>query len=162
MNIYSYELTKYEATEILKFKEVYYVGQIRAKLLFTDEALPNYGWDDRKGFYEANNHDHIYYRYEIVSCLGKGSFGIVFKCFDHKYKKSVALKMLRNKPKYHKQGMVEVNILRKLQDPTKLGSRFIVSLLDNFVFRNHIGIVQELLDIDLYKLIKTTGYHVIK
>lgn len=30
--------------------------------------------------------DHINYRYEILSRLGKGAFGVVLKCFDHKDK----------------------------------------------------------------------------
>ena len=40
--------------------------------------------------------EHIGYRYEIVRKLGKGSFGIVLRCFDHKENEIVALKILKN------------------------------------------------------------------
>ena len=40
--------------------------------------------------------DSIAYRYEIVSGLGHGSFGQVFKAFDHKKKEMTALKIIRN------------------------------------------------------------------
>ena len=42
-------------------------------------------------------HDHIQYRYEVLEVIGKGSFGQVLKCLDHKTKELVALKILRNK-----------------------------------------------------------------
>lgn len=40
--------------------------------------------------------DSICYRYEILSGLGEGSFGQVFKAFDHKKRETVALKVIRN------------------------------------------------------------------
>lgn len=43
--------------------------------------------------------DHIQYRYEVLELLGKGSFGQVLKCLDHKTKEQVALKILINRPR---------------------------------------------------------------
>jgi serine/threonine protein kinase len=43
--------------------------------------------------------DHIAFRYEILGFLGKGSFGIAVKAFDHKRKEEVALKIIKNKKK---------------------------------------------------------------
>ena len=40
--------------------------------------------------------DHIAYWYEVKDFLGKGSFGQCVKCFDHKTKEYVALKIIRN------------------------------------------------------------------
>ena len=42
------------------------------------------------------NKDQIAYRYEIIETLGKGSFGQVLKCFDHKRKEYAAVKIIRN------------------------------------------------------------------
>lgn len=42
-------------------------------------------------------HDHIAYRFEVLEVIGKGSFGQVLKCLDHKNNELVAIKMIRNK-----------------------------------------------------------------
>jgi len=44
--------------------------------------------------------DHIGYRWEVIEFLGKGSFGQAIKCFDHKTKEIVAVKLIRNKKKF--------------------------------------------------------------
>ena len=54
-------------------------------------------YDDENGAYKKVNKDHIAYRYEIIETLGKGSFGQVLKCFDHKKKEYVAVKVIRSK-----------------------------------------------------------------
>lgn len=67
----------------------------------SSEEDPNYGFDDNKGNYRITIHDHIAYRYEILGFLGKGSFGIAVKAFDHKKKQEVAIKIIKNKKKYY-------------------------------------------------------------
>lgn len=59
--------------------------------------------------------DHIGYWYEVKEPLGKGSFGQALKCFDHKHKTFVALKIIRNKKKFQHQAGVEVKILKYLK-----------------------------------------------
>jgi len=54
------------------------------------------------------------FRYEILDMLGKGSFGQVAKCYDHKTGEYVAIKIIRNKKRFHCQALVEVKILDKL------------------------------------------------
>ena len=71
----------------------------------------NHGYDDDKGDYKIINGDHIGYRYEIIEFLGKGSFGTCVRCFDHKEKKHIAVKIVKNKKKYYYQASVELKIL---------------------------------------------------
>lgn len=47
-------------------------------------------------------HDHIAYRFEVLEVIGKGSFGQVLKCLDHKNNELVAIKIIRNKKRYEK------------------------------------------------------------
>jgi dual specificity tyrosine-phosphorylation-regulated kinase 2/3/4 len=66
-----------------------------------DSKLFNYGFDNDTQEYNAKMNEHIAYRYEVVKKLGKGSFGIVLRCFDHKAKEFVALKILKNKKRLY-------------------------------------------------------------
>lgn len=76
----------------------------------------NWGYDDSRGDYYLIEHDHIAYRYEIISLLGKGSFGQVAKCYDHKLGRYIACKIIRNKKRFEKQGAVEVKVLEKIRE----------------------------------------------
>jgi dual specificity tyrosine-phosphorylation-regulated kinase 2/3/4 len=48
-----------------------------------DEAN-NFGFDNDKQEYITEKGDQIAYRFQIIGDLGKGSFGSVYKAFDHK------------------------------------------------------------------------------
>lgn len=52
-------------------------------------------FNDAKGNYKPLIGDHIGYRFEIIKILGSGAFGKVLEVFDHKTKKSYALKILK-------------------------------------------------------------------
>lgn len=63
--------------------------------------------------------DHILYRFEVRSILGKGSFAQVVSAYDHKERQSVALKINRNTEIDHKFAESEAKILKQLmkEDP---------------------------------------------
>lgn len=111
-------LNIFERGEIVDFKEIYFCGTQTAKKFTGDlEAeSANFGYDDERGDYNIVNGDHLSYRYEIVDILGKGSFGQVVRCVDHKTGGLVAIKIIRNKKRFHQQALVEVNILQKLRE----------------------------------------------
>jgi dual specificity tyrosine-phosphorylation-regulated kinase 2/3/4 len=75
----------------------------------------NHGFDDEKGDYKVITGDHIGYRYEIKEFLGKGSFGTALRCYDHKDKRELAIKIVKNKKKYYYQASVELKILQYLR-----------------------------------------------
>jgi len=50
-------------------------------------------------------------RYLILDVLGQGTFGQVVKCQDMKTHEVVAVKVVKNKPAYFNQSMMEVTIL---------------------------------------------------
>ena len=80
------DLTDYEKGEILDFKEILFIGKRKeAKKIKGNPLYPyNFGYDDDQGDYKVVINDHIGYRYEVQSFLGKGSFGQAIKCYDHK------------------------------------------------------------------------------
>jgi len=111
-------LNIYERGEVMDFPEIYFCGtQNAAKHIGQVSAeAHNYGYDDERGDYTIAVGDHLSYRYEIIDILGKGSFGQVVRCIDHKTGGLVAIKIIRNKKRFHQQALVEVNILQKLRE----------------------------------------------
>lgn len=102
---YSEFLSDFEKKEILQYKNIFYINQCPPQPLSPEKDAKYYknnGYDDERGDYKLLVHEQVLYRFEIVSKLGKGSFGQVVKAFDHKNKEFVALKVIRNKKRFHK------------------------------------------------------------
>lgn len=109
-------LSEYERREILDYPSVYYIGTgSEKKLAHPDRPTNNYGYDDDRGDYLVIDHDHLGYRYEVMGSLGKGSFGQVLSCRNHATGDSVAIKIIRNKKRFHHQALVEIKILENLR-----------------------------------------------
>ena len=111
-------LNIFERGEIIDYKEIYFCGTKNAKKHVGDlnAQTANFGYDDDRGDYNIVFGDHLAYRYEVVDLLGKGSFGQVVRCIDHKTGGLVAIKIIRNKKRFHQQALIEVNILQKLRE----------------------------------------------
>lgn len=109
-------LSDYERKEILDYPSVYCIGaRSKKKPATVDNSFNNHGYDDDRGDYLVVNHDHLAYRYEVIDILGKGSFGQVLHCRDHCSGESVAIKIIRNKKRFHHQALVEIKILDNLR-----------------------------------------------
>jgi len=152
------DLTEYEQGEILDFPQIWYFGAGAPKIRGTSAATNNHSYDDERGDYTVVMHDHIYYRYEVMNPLGKGSFGQVVRSFDFKNNGSVALKMVRNKKRFHHQALVEVKILEHIRERDLESTSNVVHMMDYFYFRNHLCITFELLSINLYEFIKNNNF----
>ncbi|KIR56699.1 CMGC/DYRK/DYRK2 protein kinase [Cryptococcus gattii Ru294] len=138
-----------ERKEVLDFDHIYYSpspGTIRRPSQ-PGGANYNHGYDDERGDYLVVEGDHLCYRYEVV-----------VQCRDHKTGKSVAVKIIRNKKRFHAQALVEVKILQQLVEWDPEDKHFMVRMTDSFSFRNHLCIVTELLSINLYELIKANHF----
>ncbi|KAJ3196751.1 Dual specificity tyrosine-phosphorylation-regulated kinase [Irineochytrium annulatum] len=170
-------LTTYEQREVFEFGEIFFAGAAGVEKVGSarrptgadgappdstvkeeDKGVYNSGYDDARGDYYLTFHDHIAYRYEIISLLGKGSFGQVVKCYDHKHKVHVAVKIIRNKKRFEKQGVVEVKVLDRLRQEDSSNMYNIIHMHDHFYFRGHLCITFELLGINLYEWLKTGGF----
>ncbi|XP_065852226.1 dual specificity protein kinase YAK1 homolog [Euphorbia lathyris] len=98
-------------------------------------------------------------RYIVKDVLGHGTFGQVAKCWVSETNSFVAVKIIKNQPAYYQQALVEVSILTTLNkkyDPED--KHHIVRIYDYFVFQRHLCICFELLDTNLYELIKMNQF----
>ena len=155
------DLNEYEKEEIVDYKEVFYAGT-KCNKIQPDFQMKNAGYDCEKSNYRLVKGDHLGYRYEIISYIGRGSFGLVCECFDHKSKEHLAIKILKNKKSFHRQGAIEINILCSLRDNDPKDTENIVRLRRYFIFRRHICLVFDLLSINLYEYLKLTNFKGIK
>ncbi|KAM1407711.1 hypothetical protein ACFX2F_002253 [Malus domestica] len=98
-------------------------------------------------------------RYIVKDVLGHGTFGQVAKCLVPQTNSFVAVKIIKNQPAYYQQARVEVSILTTLNkkyDPED--KHHIVRIYDYFVCHRHLCICFELLDTNLYELIKINHF----
>ncbi|XP_076634645.1 uncharacterized protein LOC143348384 isoform X2 [Colletes latitarsis] len=157
---YGSRFTEFERAEIEKYSEIWYLGLMSNKIHGEEGASQNGGYDDENGNYNKVLHDHISYRYEILEVIGKGSFGQVIRALDHKTKQYIAIKIIRNKKRFHHQALIEVKILDHLRkkDLDANASHNVIHMLEYFYFRNHLCITFELMSLNLYELIKKNNY----
>ncbi|TFY67912.1 hypothetical protein EVJ58_g1337 [Rhodofomes roseus] len=106
--------------------------------------------------YDNEDYDYILYvndwlgtddghKYLILDILGQGTFGQVVKCQNMKTHEVVAVKVVKNKPAYFNQSMME-------------DEHHILRLRDSFIHKSHLCLVFELLSSNLYELIKQNQF----
>lgn len=98
-------------------------------------------------------------RYIVKDVLGHGTFGQVAKCWVPDTGSFVAVKIIKNQTAYYQQALVEVAILTSLNtkyDPED--KHHVVRIYDYFVYQRHLCISFELLDSNLYELIKINQF----
>ncbi|GBF91610.1 dual-specificity tyrosine-(Y)-phosphorylation regulated kinase [Raphidocelis subcapitata] len=157
---YSEYLTPFEQSEVLQYNQVWFLGKADvAKIRGNPHAAKtNYGYDDERGDYVLTMHDHIGYRFEVLGVLGKGSFGQVLKVLDYKTGAYRALKIIRNKKRFHHQAQVELRVLEHLRAHDPEDAHNVIHLSEHFMFRSHLCITFEMLSINLYEFIKQNNF----
>lgn len=156
ISLYPNDFNKLEQLELMEYQMIYFLGNDN-KIKPTMEGNNN-GYDDERGDYIVNTGDHIAYRYEILKVLGKGSFGIVVECYDYKRSEKVALKIIKNKSRFHQQAAVEIKVLQQLRENDIEGKYNVVKIKNYFIFRKHICITFELLSLNLYELLRQNNF----
>jgi dual specificity tyrosine-phosphorylation-regulated kinase 2/3/4 len=150
---YVHFLTTYECSEIFGFPDIYFVGNRDNKI--DPEPDDDYFFDDDSDNYRLIVGDHLAYRYEVLSLFGAGAFGEVARCFDHKLKREVAVKVIVNTEQMHEQGQIEIQILSSLASKPH---RHIVRPFDAFVFRSHVCISFEVLAMNLFEYCQSNEF----
>ncbi|KAF4739920.1 dual specificity protein kinase yak1, partial [Perkinsus olseni] len=136
------------------------IGSFDADLLFGGNLVfdRNDGYDNAEGDFICRVNDVIAnpegYGYEIADRLGHGTFGQVLRCVTCD-NRSVAVKIIKNKPAYFQQALVEVRILQLLN---RYYDTRIVKMTDYFVYRKHLCIVFEQLSMNLYDVLKQNSF----
>jgi hypothetical protein len=104
-------------------------------------------WDDKNCDYIIRDGDMVDNgRYRLIKVIGSGSFGQVVKAIDTQAGNvEVAIKVIKNKPAFHRQAKMEVELLQYLNglDSASIGGRDpnIVQLKAHFVHREHMCLV---------------------
>mmetsp|Transcript_34638 Transcript_34638/g.60911 ORF Transcript_34638/g.60911 Transcript_34638/m.60911 type:complete len:527 (+) Transcript_34638:301-1881(+) len=150
-------LTAYELKEISEFDQVYFIAP-NANKIQADPDRINQGYDNERGFYRIVIGDHIAFRYEVLSIIGRGSFGQVVKAFDYKRNETVAIKIIRNSVKLAKQAGIEIKLLNLIRTKDAKDERNVVKMKNYFVFRNHVCISFELLSLNLYEFLRKNQF----
>ncbi|XP_013889805.1 dual specificity tyrosine-phosphorylation-regulated kinase 4 [Austrofundulus limnaeus] len=158
INNFKERMTDFEQEEINDYAEVWFLGLGSQKIEGSQGSAQNNGYDDEHGSYVRVLHDHVAYRFEVLEVIGKGSFGQVLKCLDHKTNELVAIKMIRNKKRFHHQALVELKILEVIKKKDKDNLHNVIHMKEYFYFRNHLCISFELLGVNLYELIKKNNF----
>ena len=116
--------------------------------------------------------------YRIQGLLGQGTFAQVFECVHLQTGRSVAIKVVKNKPAYTRQAAVEIDVFRALSeanheetgkqnDTVSLGGTsaasqntdstrwdYMVGLDCYFMHKSHLCLVFEMLGLNLYEVLK--------
>ncbi|KNC82427.1 CMGC/CLK protein kinase [Sphaeroforma arctica JP610] len=115
--------------------------------------------DDAEGRLIVIPGDYLHgQRYKIIKELGEGTFGKVIACHDTKLNREVAVKVIKNVPKYRDAAKIEISILEALQKHDTRGDTEVIHMLSSFDHRNHMCMVFEVLGENVYEFIKDNGY----
>uniref|UniRef100_A0A5S6R3Q7 Protein kinase domain-containing protein n=1 Tax=Trichuris muris TaxID=70415 RepID=A0A5S6R3Q7_TRIMR len=115
---------------------------------------------DKDGHLACHRGDLILDKYEILDTLGEGTFGRVFEVRDlsKRSRKSLALKVIRNKRHYRESAQAEIDILNKLNQWDPEGKHLFVSLLHDFDYYGHVCLVFPKYGMSVFDFMKANSF----
>ncbi|PAA74585.1 hypothetical protein BOX15_Mlig016980g3 [Macrostomum lignano] len=121
-----------------------------------------------KSPYRDDSDGHLIYafgdvlkdRYRIARTLGEGTFGKVTECIDMQdlCQTRVAVKIVKNVTKYREAAMLEINVLKKLEENDPNGRHLCIRLLSWFDFFGHACLVFDLLGKSVFDFLKENDF----
>uniref|UniRef100_A0A061RJ98 Dual-specificity kinase n=1 Tax=Tetraselmis sp. GSL018 TaxID=582737 RepID=A0A061RJ98_9CHLO len=123
-----------------------------------DRPSPPLRSDDKDGHYRFVCGENFSSRYKILSKMGEGTFGRVLECWDRKRKDYVAIKVVRNVPKYRDAAMIELEVLNTVMHNDPASAWHCVRLREWFDYRGHICMVFEKLGPSLFDFLRKNRY----
>ena len=101
----------------------------------------------------------LFRSFRVLELLGEGTFGQVVKAEDCATRVLRAVKVIKNKPAYYQQALMEIRLLTTLNTQYDAEDRHhMLRLLDHFTYKHHLCLVFELLSVNLYELIKQNQF----
>ena len=121
-------------------------------LTFPDEGVRNNNLDNE----ECNlivHVDDVINNYLVKDLLGQGVSGQVYLVYKNKEEnQKYALKIIKNKKIYKNQSLIELKVVTTLN--TKHNNSHIIKVYEYFFYQEHLCIVFELLNENLYQLLQ--------
>lgn len=132
------------------------VGNVKTHIIPHKMNLPP--CDDEDGHYIVRENDIFANRFVIQKLVGQGTFGKVVACYDKVNRDTVAIKIIRNIPKYRDAAKIELRILTTLKKFDNDNKNHCIHLRECFDYRGHICIVTDLLKISLYDFLENNKF----
>ena len=70
----------------------------------------------------------------------------------------MALKVIRNKKRFHKQAMTEIKLLSVIKELDAGDNSNVIRIIESFPFRSHLCITFPLMSMNLYEFIKQNNF----
>ena len=129
----------------------------RRSLTFPEKGVKNNNLDN-----EENNLivyvDDVINKYHVVDFLGQGISGRVYEVYkNNDTKNRYALKIIKNKKVYLNQSLIELKIVTTLNknfSSNNHNDSHIITVYDYFFYQEHLCIIFELLNENLYQLLQ--------
>lgn len=118
-------------------------------------------WDDAEGYYRTQTGEVLDNRYTVFGYTGQGVFSNVVRARDaHKGSQEVAIKIIRNNEMMHKQGLKELEMLRRLNNADPDDKYHCLRLYRHFFHKKHLCLSFESLSMNLREVLKKYGKNV--